>query len=186
MVSTPGASAGLASPDGGEPVSDRSGDIKPSEADVGLSDLYRLYSGWLASRLRRRFGDETDDLVQEAYLRIARYSRQGAILHPKALLLRIATNLGSDRDGQSRRRARHAKLQSQTSGWGAEPASQMDDVLTRQIILGLPQPLRDVFLLSRFGGLTNSQIAERLGISPKTVEWRMTRALAHCTAQLRR
>ncbi|MNF08639.1 RNA polymerase sigma factor [compost metagenome] len=58
--------------------------------------------------------------------------------------------------------------------------------MARELILGLPEPLRDVFVLSRFGGLTNAQIGEKLGISPKTVEWRMTRALAHCAAQLRR
>jgi len=75
---------------------------------------------------------------------------------------------------------------SRLNGWSIYQASQTHDVFIRELVLGLPQPLRDVFVLSRFGGLSNSQIAERLGISPKTVEWRMTKALAHCAAQLRR
>ena len=67
-----------------------------------------------------------------------------------------------------------------------EEPSQLTQVLARELLLGLPAPLRDVFVLSRIVGLTNVQIAERLGISPKTVEGRMTKALAHCAAQLRR
>jgi DNA-directed RNA polymerase specialized sigma24 family protein len=40
-----------------------------------LDSLYRLYAGWLRQTLRSRLGaapDEADDLVQEAYVRIAR------------------------------------------------------------------------------------------------------------------
>lgn len=70
-------------------------------------------------------------------------------------------------------------------GWGVEMPRQSDELLAKQLVLGLPQPLRDVFVLSRISGLSNNQIAEQLGISPKTVEKRMTKAKAHCAAQLR-
>jgi len=100
--------------------------------------------------------------------------------------LRIASNLAADRTARRFHRSRHAHEVGQLEGWGFEMPAQADEVLAKQLVLGLPVPLRDVFVLSRFGGLTNSQIGEQLGISPKTVEWRMTKALAHCAAQLRR
>lgn len=167
-------------------MSDRSVDLQGAGTDSGLRDLYRLYSGWLASRLRRRFGDDADDIVQEVYARITPYSRRKVILHPKAFLIRIALNLATDQHRRRQRDERHADYLSHAPDRAVEPASQTDDVMARQLILALPQALRDVFVLSRFGGLTNSQIANQLGISPKTVEWRMTKALAHCAAQLRR
>jgi RNA polymerase sigma-70 factor (ECF subfamily) len=51
--------------------------------------------------------------------------------------------------------------------------------------LRLPENLRDVFVLSRFSGMTNQDIAIHCGVSVKTVEWRMTRALAHIAEGLR-
>lgn len=149
--------------------------------------LYDQYAPWLRGRLDRRYGaSDAEDLFQETWLRMMPYQAANDVRHPKALLLRIAANLAADRFGRRAKRGRLAEEVGKLDGWGMELPAQTDAVLARQLVLGLPQPLRDVFVLSRVGGLSNSQIAEQLGISPKTVEWRMTKALAHCAAQLRR
>src|SRR5437899_202312 len=63
----------------------------------------------------------------------------------------------------------------------AVAADQDEAVLLRQLVSALPPPLRDVFVLSRFAGMTNQDVAAACGLSVKTVEWRMTRALALIT-----
>jgi RNA polymerase sigma factor (sigma-70 family) len=125
------------------------------------------------------------DMVQETWLRLSHYQLGREIRHPRALLLRIATNLALDRAARRGRRSQILETTWVEDQQGVLPG-QTEDLLVKELILGLPEPLRDVFLLSRVDGLTNAQIGEKLGISPKTVEWRMTRALAHCAAQLRR
>ncbi|MBD3738760.1 MAG: sigma-70 family RNA polymerase sigma factor [Pseudomonas balearica] len=148
-----------------------------------LAAHYRRYAAWLRARLRVRFGAEVaDDLVQEAYLRLAPY-RDEQIRSPKALLLRIASNLALDGLAREGVRRRHQQM--------ATPVVEAFDsphetLLLKQIIQAMPQKDRDVFLLSRFGGLTHAQIASRLGVAVKTVEWRMARALKHCDDHLRR
>ena len=49
----------------------------------------------------------------------------------------------------------------------------------------LPDTYRDTFALSRFGGLTNTQIATKLGVSVKTVEYRISQALKILRVRLR-
>lgn len=160
------------------PSSERS---VPNDPDLAV--LYRHYSAWLRAQLRTRFGaDAADDLVQEAYLRIAPYQAKG-IRSPKSLLLRIASNLALD--GLARDGVRHRFQQTSPA-----PADTFDSpheaLLLKQIIRSIPEKDREVFLLSRFGGLTHAQIAARLGVAVKTVEWRMARALKHCDDHLRR
>lgn len=151
-----------------------------------VAELYARYACWLKSHLVRRYGvQDAEDFIQETWLKITPLRGAGDIRHPKSFLLRVAANLAATTYGRRRRTATYS-TETHESSWGFEMPCQTEQVLVRQIVLSLPQPLRDVFVLSRVGGLSNAQIAQQLGISPKTVEWRMTKALAHCAAQLRR
>ncbi len=166
-----------------EPLAGRSTEHSASSSEI--EELYLQYAGWFRARVARRFGaDEADDLVQETWLRLLP-ARVAAIRYPKALLMRVVSNIAADRARSHARREREIAHAAIVAAGGAQISTQVDEVTLREVVLGLPQPLRDVFVMSRFGGLTNAQIAERLGIAPKTVEWRMTKALAHCAAQLR-
>lgn len=165
------------------PIADRA-----SEAPV--EQLYRRHAGWLGKILAQRLRAsalDVDDLVQETYLRVARYPDVEERGHPRALLLRIAINLARD---QLRRRVVRGGLdvpieQISQQEAGSQPPDQHAELELKQAVLALPPRYRDVFVLSRFTGLTYDEIASHLGISVKTVEWRMSKALAICAARLR-
>ncbi|MEI6436943.1 MAG: sigma-70 family RNA polymerase sigma factor, partial [Bacteroidota bacterium] len=48
----------------------------------------------------------------------------------------------------------------------------------------LPEKCREVFILNRFENLKYQQIADKLGISVKTVETQMSKALRHLRIRL--
>lgn len=54
--------------------------------------------------------------------------------------------------------------------------------LYHRALHSLPPKRKEIFMLSRHGGLSNKQIAEQLGISTKTVEGQMTAALSFLKA----
>ena len=58
--------------------------------------------------------------------------------------------------------------------------------IVREALADLPGPWRDAFLLSRVDGLTRAEIAARLGVSVKTVERNIARALGHCLSRVER
>lgn len=152
--------------------------------------LYRRHAGWLGKILALRFRAsalDVDDLVQETYLRAARYADVEIRGHPRALLLKIAVNLARD---QLRRRVVRGGLavpldETSEAELGAHLPDQHYQLELKQAVLALPPRYREVFVLSRFTGLTYDEIASHLGISVKTVEWRMSKALAKCAARLR-
>ena len=156
-------------------------ELDPGEA-ASLNGLYRRYSSWLGKRLRGRVGtDDTADLVQETYLRITPYLL-AEIRHPKALLLRVALNIAKDEKRRLAVRDRLSKASDQTSG--SVDSDAIDRLQLKQILQSMPPLYRDVFVLSRFDGMTYLEIASAQGISLATVERRMARAIEHCMAQL--
>lgn len=159
---------------------------RSEERRVWLDQLHRRYAGWLRACLVRRYGtQEAEDFVQDTWLRVSRLCETGEMRTPKAFLLKVASNVALQSRTSRGRLVDRGEQEVDLASWGVEESSQDEALLARQIVMSLPQPLRDVFVLNRVGGLSNTQIAEQLGISPKTVEWRMTKALAYCAAQLR-
>jgi RNA polymerase sigma-70 factor (ECF subfamily) len=148
-------------------------------APLSVARIYREHRTWLIAFLRHRFGAaDAEDLAQETYARAV--SAGVELRNPKAFLARVALNAARD---QARRRAARPLLVAEGELLVVpDPASQAEALQLKQVILALPPKLQEVFLLSRFGGLTYEEIAHRCGISVKTVEARMTKALAMCTA----
>jgi RNA polymerase sigma factor (sigma-70 family) len=158
------------------------------EHRLALGMLYRRYAGWLRRTLRRRYGQEAaDDLVQETYLRLAGAMTRQPILYPKALLSSVASNLARDQGRRSLVASRAAAVfaNDRAAGDAAAAADQVELVLYKQILALMPDVYRDVYVLSRFAGLTYGQIAAHFGVTVKVVEWRMSQALAHCAKHLR-
>ncbi|MCR5879529.1 RNA polymerase sigma factor [Phenylobacterium sp. J367] len=151
---------------------------------VEVSHLYRVYGAWTVAFLARRFGSEiAEDLAQEAFLRLARQPIDWR--SPKALLARVALNVAQDHLRREQAQKRPRLVGNEDPVDGVTPPDQHEALLHREMVAKLPRNLRDVYVLSRFGGMTYAEIAVHLGISVKAVEKRMTQALKLCMARYR-
>ena len=138
--------------------------------------------GYIAQRIRPR--EDACDLTQEVFARFIRSRHAAGCESPKAMLYEIARNLIIDR---SRRRASHRAERhqpyddEQIEGIGADPSCVIDSgrrlEAAEAIILSLPSKCREVFVLSRFEGLSYADIAVRMNISVAMVQKHISKAL---------
>lgn len=130
---------------------------------------------------------EQEDLMQEVYIKVARYDKFSSVNNVRAFLFQAASNHLTDlaRKAQTRQHDQHVAWDdSFTHGDIDDPARQLaaqqNLSALKKAILSLPEKPKQVFLLSRFEGLTYPEIAQRLGISVKAVEKNMSKALKIC------
>ena len=147
--------------------------------------LRRFVRGRVSSR------EDAEDVIQEAYLRVLRYSAEHVVASQERLLFSAAKNLAVDsrrrRSVRQRTAIDYALLESFTQSWPAADevvyASQrLSSVETA--VAQLPPRCREVFWYHRVDGLSYSQVAAHLGISVSAVEKHMARACLLIDAML--
>lgn len=131
---------------------------------------------------------DVDNIVQECLVRVLRVHEREPVASPRGLLFATARNLALD---QMRRQKVIAfepitelpasfVLKDETNVAESVSQKQEFDLLTEAIQL-LPDRCRQVFTLRTAYGLSQRQIAERLGISENTVEKQMSKGIRRCT-----
>ncbi|NGM49374.1 RNA polymerase sigma factor [Caulobacter sp. 602-2] len=158
--------------------------IAPPAAPSPLADAFLRHESWLLDALTRRYGPTAAaDIAQETFLR-ARTVPYETVRHPRALLLKIAMNLASNR---FRKASREVLVDPRDPVFERAPAppSQDEAAFFVQMIMALTPKLRDVFVLSHVKGLSYREIAQLRGISVKAVEKRMSLAIAKCAELMR-
>lgn len=148
--------------------------------DLYASRVYRFFNGYLKSK------PEAEDLTQSLFLKIWEKRASLDITKPaEGLIFIMARNLLIDHFRKAARKVRETQIWEELVE--AMPAQNQADELLRynqiskiyhRALEALPPRRKDIFTLSRHEGLSNKEIAERMGISIKTVENQMTEALA--------
>lgn len=131
---------------------------------------------------------DVEDVIQESLVRVLRAHERGAVESARALLFATARNLALD----LLRRQRVVSFEPMTENDEsfvfssatnvAESVSKNEEFdLLRQAIQSLPERCQQVVTLRMAYGLSQREIAQRLGITENTVERQMGKGIRRCT-----
>ncbi|CAM4286993.1 RNA polymerase sigma factor [Comamonas aquatilis] len=157
-----------------------------------LAHYYRELLRFLQGTVRDR--DTAADLAQESYARVLAVQQSGEVItEPRALLYRTARNLVIDQYRRSEVRGAYAAAEGDSSidavdlATGPEAlepevaamSSQTVDALLTAIG-ELPLRCREAFILHKFDGLSQSEVARQMGISVTMVERHIKLGMQAC------
>jgi RNA polymerase sigma factor (sigma-70 family) len=146
---------------------------------------------FLVSRLRNR--SDIDDCIQETFINVWRQEVRGTLRHDtRGYLFTTAMNVARDigRRGRARKEAQQEPLSDysdsiSTSDDGDRLLSSRECLrLVESELANIKPSARKVFLLHHVSQMSFEDISRHLGISTRTVEREMARALTHLQAAL--
>ena len=146
------------------------------------------------SYLRRAFPlvRDVDDVVQESYLRVWRRNLGRPIASAKNFLFQVARRLALNSLRHDRASPIDERVTETSVSGVLEERDLRDAVCTRQEVLllldaieTLPRRCREIVLLRKIEGLSQKEIAARLGVSEQTVQVQACRGLKRLQLVLR-
>jgi len=161
-----------------------------------LTHYYRELLNFLSRAVNDRHA--AADLAQESYVRVLALQQSGEqVIEPRALLYRTARNLVIDRHRRSVVRGQSFDAEAIEDGDAAAdvfatlaaPAASEPETAAMSaqaveamlaVIGDLPLRCREAFILHKFDGLSQAEVARRMGISVTMVERHIKLAMQAC------
>lgn len=167
--------------------------ITPEEDSRWFKSEVQPHEPALRGYLRRKYPNlDTDDVVQESYLKLFRANSARKIISAKAFLFTVAVNTANTL-------FRRNKIYSPTPidelpEWEVLEGNIPDVTETVQaherrelllsVVVELPSRCREIFLLRTVRGLSNGEIARQLGLNEGTVRTQVIRGMKRCAELL--
>ena len=161
------------------------------------ADAFRGFYADILYFLRKRTDNASDaaDMTQDVFAQWLDYRDRAKVEQPRAFLFQMARNLL--RDHWRRQQVRHAAHGEHSESESEPMSDERDDPMAaaqrlqrlehlKRLLAELSPRRREALMLHRFEGLSQAQIAERMGISVSMVEKHIALALLHCKQHLQR
>lgn len=149
--------------------------------------LYIDHHSWLKGWLRRKVGcpEQAADLMQDTFIKVMLNQTEARIREPRAYLATIANRLAVDFFRRQKiERSYLEALAALPEEWmpSVEETMLFKEALFEldKLLDGLGPTVKQAFLLAQCDSLSYAEIGARLGISVRSVNNHVARAMAHC------
>lgn len=160
-----------------------------------LENAYRAYHGPLVSFLSSKLPEKSiaADIAHTVFAALAARPPLDAVHNTRQYLFRAARNQLADYyrrekakdEGAERFKSDPVAPLGEATPCPEDEAIRRDKIVRlRAIIDAMPEMRRQVFLLARFQELTETEIAERLGMKPDAVSKHVSRAMRDCKREM--
>ena len=167
------------------------------QPDPSAADACRGFYADILYFLRKRTDNASDaaDMAQDVFTQWLGYRDRAKVEQPRAFLFQMARNLL--RDHWRRQQVRQSVHADQVEREDEPLSDERDDPMLaahrlqrleqlKTVLAELSPRRREALILHRFEGLSQAQIAQRMGISVSMVEKHIAFALLHCKQHLQR